>query len=441
MTIPPHLDTASIITGTVSAATATEGALAAIDAGDGDVRAWTVVDAAGARAQAQARDEARARGEPVGLLHGIGVGVKDIVDVAGLPCANGTALDDGRIPQQDAFLVARLRQAGAVVLGKTVSTELAFLAPSITRNPVNLAHTPGGSSAGSAAAVAAGMIPAAIGTQTGGSILRPASYCGVVGFKPSFGAIARTGTLEQSPTLDTLGTLTRTVTDAARLAAALFGDDGLDFASAGPRPQTPDVASFGPSGEPPRFGFITQPPWPEADPELRAAFEAFIAGLDFPCPTLTLPAAFDTALACRDTINNAEMAHHFAAYRDRDQGQLSPEIKAAMASGDSSTGPAFAAAQAQRRVLRSQLGAVFSHTDILLTPAAPGPAPHGFSATGRSVFNGIWTLCGTPAISLPLLTGASGLPIGVQLIGPVGADAALLRAAAWLAKHLGTDIG
>jgi aspartyl-tRNA(Asn)/glutamyl-tRNA(Gln) amidotransferase subunit A len=441
MTNQSHVDIAAIIAGTTTAVSATECALAAIDAADDEVRAWTVVDAAGAKAQAQARDEARARGEPVGLLHGIGVGVKDVVDVAGLPCRNGTVLDDGRIPQQDAYLVTRLRQAGAVVLGKTVSTELAFLAPSVTRNPVNLAHTPGGSSAGSAAAVAAGMVPAAIGTQTGGSILRPASYCGVVGFKPSFGAIARTGTLEQSPTLDTLGTFTRTVTDAARLAAALFGDDGLDFASAGTRPHPPDMDSFGPSNEPLRFGFITQPPWPEADPELRAAFEAFIAGLDFPCPTLTLPAAFDTALASRDTINNAEMAYHLAAYRNRDQGQLSHEIKAAMASGDSSTGPAFVAAQAHRRVLRSWLGAIFSHIDILITPAAPGPAPRGFSSTGRSVFNGIWTLCGTPAISLPLLTSASGLPIGVQLIGPVGTDVSLLRAAAWLAQHLGTDLG
>ena len=233
--------------GALKAADLAEAAIARIEATEPEIRAWAWFDPEFVRAQAKALDAHRATGRPIGPLHGLPVGLKDIIDTARIPTENGTALDAGRVPREDAFVVARLKAAGALILGKTATTELAFFAPAPTRNPANPAHTPGGSSAGSAAAVAAGQTPLAVGTQTAGSVIRPAAFCGVVGFKPSFGAVPRTGILAQSPSLDTVGVFARSVPDAALLAETLYGHDPRDRATApAPPPRLLDIATARP---------------------------------------------------------------------------------------------------------------------------------------------------------------------------------------------------
>lgn len=425
-----------LASGALSAVDVARACIAAIEAKEHVVQAWAWFDPEHALREAEALDRARAAGEPIGPLHGLPVGLKDVIDVAGIPTENGTALDAGRVPQQDSWVAARLKQAGALLLGKTVTAELAYMAPGPTRNPHNPAHTPGGSSSGSAAAVAAGMAPLAVGTQTGGSVLRPASFCGVVGFKPSFGAIPRTGVLETSPTLDTIGVFGRTVEDAALLAEALFGWDAADPATA-PRP-VPRLLAAAQSEPPvrPRLAFVRQPVWDMADAETKAAFLDLAKALSDVCDEVELPAPFAEAMPMRNIVNRAEMAKCLESYEARGRAQLSPQLLAALDEGKRILARDYLAGLAHRRTLNAALQPLFDRYDALLTPASPGPAPEGLASTGSSAFNAIWTYCGTPAISLPRLTARNGLPMGVQLVGRRGEDARLLRTARWLTRRL-----
>ncbi|RMH52332.1 MAG: amidase [Alphaproteobacteria bacterium] len=424
-----------IAAGALSAAELAEAFLARIDAAEPEIRAFAHIDPDHVRAQARALDEWRRRGRPIGPLHGLPVAVKDIIDTARMPTENGTPLDAGRVPAQDAFVVARLRAAGAVILGKTVTTELAFLHPGPTRNPNAPGRTPGGSSSGSAAAVAAGMAPLALGTQTGGSVIRPASFCGVVGFKPTFGAIPRTGVLTQSPSLDTVGVFARGVGDAALIAEALFGHDPADPATQpAPAPRLLDTASAPPPVTP-LLAFVPPPGWDQAAPEMRAAFEELVAFLGQQCETVRLPPAFDEAAALRERINFAEMAKCFHHYERRGADRLSHELRAALEAGKRIPARDYIAALDWPRVLNAGLEEIFHRFDAILTPAAPGPAPEGLDSTGSSIFNGLWTLCGVPCITLPLLETAEGLPMGVQLVARRWDDARLLRTANWLVRH------
>ncbi|HUG61501.1 MAG TPA: amidase family protein, partial [Methylomirabilota bacterium] len=256
-----------------------EANLGRIAAREPEVGAFAFIDPDTARAQAKAVDDYRGTGRPIGALHGLAVGVKDIVDTRDMPTENGTPIDAGRRPGRDATVVQRLRAAGAVVIGKTVTTELAFYQPGKTRNPANLEHTPGGSSSGSAAAVAAGMVPLAIGTQTNGSVIRPASFCGIVGFKPTHGVIPRTGILRQSPPLDTVGVFARTVEDAALLADALAGyDPGDTDTRLLPPPRLLDVATTEPPLTP-TLAFVKTPAWDEAEESTKEGFVELAAAL------------------------------------------------------------------------------------------------------------------------------------------------------------------
>lgn len=401
-----------------------------------DLDAWAWLDSDHIMAQAKASDAYRASGQPLGPLHGLPVGLKDVIDTAGVPTENGTVLDAGRVPEADAFVVSRLKQAGAIIMGKTVTAELAFLGPGPTRNPHNPDHTPGGSSSGSAAAVAAGMVPLAIGTQTGGSVLRPASYCGVVGFKPTFGRIPRTGVLSQSPSLDTVGVFANSVEDAALLAESLFGHDPADPAT-GPTP-TPRLLDAALSEPPvrPSLAFVRQPAWDKADPATRDAFAKLTEVLEEDCDEIDLPDPFADALRLREIINYAEMAKSFHGYANRGADKLSPQMRGALKEGNGILARDYLAAQDGPSILNDGLEAIFDRYDAILTPAAPGPAPVGLQSTGSSMFNGIWTLCGTPAITVPLLQDESGLPMGVQLVGRLGDDARLLRTARWVARRL-----
>lgn len=418
--------------GSVSAVEVVTAHLKRIAETEPTLQAWAWLDGEFALAQARALDDRRKSGAQIGPLHGLPVGVKDVIDVARVPGENGTPIDKGRVPREDAALVARLRAAGAVIMGKTVTTEMAYMQPSKSRNPHDPTRTPGGSSAGSAVAVAAGMVPLAVGTQTGGSVIRPASFCGVVGFKPSFGQIGRTGILPQSPFLDTVGVFARNVTDAALLAEVLAGHDPADPATAPmPAPRLLQVASAAPPVRP-DFALADLPSPPETDPQMRAALDELASLLGDRVARFDLPPAFAEAQAIRTRINQAEMAKFYFGHEKRGRDLMSPQLTEAMDAGKDIPARDYLSALDWRAVLNAGLDRIFDRCDAILCAAAPGPAPAGLDSTGDSAFNGIWTLCGTPVVTLPIFTTDDGLPMGLQLIGRVGDDARLLRTANWL---------
>jgi Asp-tRNA(Asn)/Glu-tRNA(Gln) amidotransferase A subunit family amidase len=416
--------------GAITASDLVEASIARIEAREPEVQAWAWFDADFARKQARALDAHRQAGRAIGPLHGLPVALKDIIDTAKIPTENGCALDKGRVPIRDAAIVERLKAAGAIIMGKTVTTELAFLQAGATRNPHHTAHSPGGSSSGSAAAVADGMVPLAVGTQTGGSVIRPASYCGVTGFKPSFGVIPRTGVLMQSPTLDTLGVFARTPADAALLAQVLFGHDAGDSAtSPEPAPELLKIATSKPPVQP-LFAFVKPPGWEEADPQLHAAFEELCEALGDQVFEVSLPAAFLEAAAIRERINFAEMARYYYRYA-KQMDSLGPRTQEALTKGNAIYARDYLAALDWPDVLFAGLTEIFERCDAVLCPAATGPAPEGLEFTGDAIFNGLWTLTGVPAVTVPAFTAENGLPMGVQMVAARGNDARLLLNAHW----------
>ena len=423
--------------GSLRAAELTEACLSRIAVREPEVQAWACVDADLAMNHAGMLDSYRQTGRPLGPLHGLPVGIKDIIDTQDLPTENGNALDAGRRPSDDAWLVARLRAAGAVILGKTVTTECAYLAPSRTHNPHDAGRTPGGSSSGSAAAVASGMVPFAIGTQTGGSVIRPASFCGVVGFKPSFGLIPRSRVLRTSRSLDTIGTFGRTVEDVALLADVLAGHDAGDPDS---RPiAAPRLLETALSTPPltPQLAFVKTPAWADIDADCAEGFAELAHALGEQCDEVELPGIFGEGATAHRRIMLAEIAHNLRHYYARGSDQLAPQTRSAIEEGRTISADDYLAALDWRDTLYAGLGEVFERYDAIVTPAAPGEAPLGLASTGSAAFNVLWSLMGTPALTLPLLTGANGMPMGVQLVGPRSDDGRLLRTARWLAANLG----
>lgn len=420
---------AAIREGRRSARDVVAACLQAIEARDPDVQAWAHLDRDHALRQADEADRRQARGLPLGALHGVPVGVKDIFDTADFPTEYGSALWAGHRPQRDAAVVARLRAAGAVILGKTVTTEYAYYQPNKTRNPHNPEHTPGGSSSGSGAAVASGMVPAALGSQTNGSVIRPAAFCGVVGFKPSHGTIPRTGGMLLSRTLDTVGVLATAVADAALLVDALAGADGVD-PDAHQAPPNLAASAVRPPARTPRLVFVRTPAWKFIEPESEAAFVKLSDGLG--APEIALGTSFDTCIERHGIVMAAEMTFNFRADDARGRDKLSEPLRKLFERGRGIPAAAYLDAMAARDALYRELEPLFDDYDAILTPSAPGPAPRGLGATGNPAFCSLWTYLGTPAISLPLLKAANGLPIGVQLVGRRGSDAQLLRTAHWL---------
>lgn len=403
---------------------------------DGEVQAWTALDPDYALEQARQRDRHRGSGRACGPLHGLPVGVKDILDTVDFPTENGTPLDAGRRPRQDSRVVSLLREAGAIVMGKTVTTELAVYSPGKTRNPHNAAHTPGGSSSGSAAAVAAGMVPLAVGTQTNGSVIRPAAFCGVCGYKPSHGGISRHGVLKQSPPLDTVGLFARSIEDLALLGDVLQVYDERDPAM---QPQArPRLSAVSESAPPvrPALAMVGTPVWDQAEADMKAAFAELAEVLGGDCDAVTLPSPFERAIEMHRTIMTADLAKSFAPYCERGMEQISPVLRGLIEDGREVLAVDYNRAVEWIEVLNAGLEEIFERYDAIVTPAAPGEAPEGLDATGSPVFCTLWTLCGTPAVSLPLLTGSRGLPMGLQLVGPRGEEARLLRTARWLVGRL-----
>jgi len=401
------------------------------------VQAWTFLDEEHALAQARAADERKRSGEPIGPLHGVPVGVKDIFDTADMPTENGTVLHRGRTPRGDAAAVKSLRAAGAVILGKTVTTECAYFSPGKTRNPHNPEHTPGGSSSGSAAAVAAGMVPLALGSQTNGSVIRPAAFCGVYGFKPTHGLIPRSGVLQLSRTLDHVGIFARGIEDVALLLEQLQGHDEGD-PDTRPRARIPFQALAAEDPPiPPMLAFIKTPHWERADPDSKEAFGELMEALGDRAEEVELFPSAAEAWNWHKTIMEAEMAANLEREWRMGKDKLSGELRSLMERGREL--PALEYQRALRSIapVADSFDELFMERyDAILTPAALGTAPRGLGSTGDPSFCSLWTLLGMPALSVPLMQGANRLPLGVQLVGRRGFDARLMRTARWLVASL-----
>lgn len=392
-----------------------------ISAREAQVRAWAHVDENAALEQARAADRTRGNG----LLHGVPIGVKDLIDTIDMPTEYGSSIYAGHRPAWDAPCVALTRAAGGVVLGKTVTTEFANMHPGKTRNPHNTGHTPGGSSSGSAAAVADFMVPLAFGTQTAGSVIRPASFCGVVGYKPSFGLISRVGVKALSDTLDTVGTMARSVADAAYFAAAVSGRRDLVI-------EKPHAGKL-------RIGLCRTYEWKHALPEMVEALESAATMLGKAGATVSeikLPPTYANLVQAQMDIMFVEEAQALAFERLAHNGALSASLRTTLETGVAITPERYDAAQTLARNCRRALVDVFAGCDVLLAPSAPGAAPAGLDATGDPVFNRMWTLLRTPCVSLPVGTAANGLPVGLQVVGEFGCDAAALKAAHWIHEVL-----
>ncbi|MBM3950310.1 MAG: amidase [Rhodospirillales bacterium] len=407
-----------------------------IAAVDKDVQAWRCLDPEHAMRQAEELDSRRSRGQAVGRLHGIPVGIKDLFDTADYPTEYGSPIYAGHAPRRDAACVASLRAAGAVILGKTVTTEFAYFFPGKTRNPHDPKRTPGGSSSGSAAAVAAIMVPGAIGTQTNGSVIRPASYCGVVGFKPTHGLIPRTGAFLLSRTLDHVGTFARTIEDAALLAEIMAGhdEDDPDTRSVAIPPLAQTAAENPPL--PPRFAFVKTPVWNQAEPTTHAAFAELVNALGDATGEVELPMIAREIVAMHQIVMDVEMARNLHREYEKARDKLSRQMRELLERGRKHLAFDYRRAVDMIEPINATVDAVFDEYDAILTPATTGEAPVGLDATGSPVFCTIWTYLGLPAVTLPLLTGPNGLPVGVQLVGRRGNDARLLRTARWLAATL-----
>jgi Asp-tRNA(Asn)/Glu-tRNA(Gln) amidotransferase A subunit family amidase len=423
----------AVANGETSATDVAKDCLTRISEREPDVGAWTFLDQDFALKQAERLDALRSAGMPTGPLHGVPVGIKDIIDTKAMPTELGSVLNEGRRPSANATLVERLQAAGALVLGKTVTTEFAVYSPGKTRNPHNPSHTPGGSSSGSAAAVAASMVPLAVGTQTNGSVIRPASFCGVVGFKPTHGKISRAGVLPLSRRLDHPGVFARTVEDAALISDVLFGQDPADpDTSSEAHPRLRETA-MGEPPLPPRFAFVRGPYWERADEATREAFEELREFLGDSATEIDLHEEFSKAADYLRTIMYPDLAVALDSWFERGADKISDVLTGMVEEGRGITAMAYNQAVARIDPMNAWLGALLEEYDAVLTPATPGEAPAGLEATGDPIFCSTWSLLGTPAVTLPLMQGENGLPLGVQLVGSRNDDARLLRTARILA--------
>ena len=397
-----------------------EAQLARVRTTDAAVCAWEALDSDYVRREAARWDAGRTPG-PLG---GIGIGVKDIIDTVDLPTTMGSPIFADHRPSSDATCIERIKAAGAFVFGKTVTTPFAFMDPGKTRNPWDPAHTPGGSSSGSAAAVAVGHVTAAIGTQTNGSVIRPAAYCGVIGFKPTLNAIPTQGAFRFSETFDTIGTFTRTVEDAARLASVL-ADPGRIAGTLAPLVGTP------------RFAYLGDFPWIELDCDADDVIEAAVTQLRTHAEVVPvdIPAAWHETKALQRTIMLFEAARNLGNLQTRERARMSPAVNAALDEGRTISATVYEAALAQRERAIAFFTQWLEGFDAILAPSAPGPAPRGLDTTGDPACCTLWSLLGFPAISLPA-GFVERMPIGLQLAAPQGRDDTLLAAAAWCGARL-----
>jgi amidase len=356
----------------------------------------------------------------------------------------GSRIYQTNVPSLSAWVVRRLEALGGLVMGKTVTTEFAYRTPGKTRNPWNPNHTPGGSSSGSAAAVAAGFVPVAIGTQTLGSVIRPAAFCGVVGYKPSFGAISRNGIHPFSPTLDTVGVFARSVADAAWFGACLMGQDNRDEATAIRGPLSTLHVPLEPFSESPRLAVVRTPKWVLATEPQRTHFDECVSRLAAAgglVKEVARPKFFDDAWDNVMVITARDSVKSFASVESRHRIRLSPALQELLDRGHRVTPEQYARAREKRDHYREWLDTMMGRFDAILTIPAAGEAPEGLASTGDPTFNTLWTQAGVPAVTIPSGRGPRGLPLGLQVVGRYRDDERALRVAAWCEAMLGVDMG
>jgi Asp-tRNA(Asn)/Glu-tRNA(Gln) amidotransferase A subunit family amidase len=425
-----------IASGLLSSVDLVQSCLTRIAETDGAIGAWAYLDAEGALAQAAECDRIRKAGLATGPLHGIPVGLKDIIDTVDMPTQRGTPIFAGRQPEQDARIVELLRGAGAVIMGKTVTTELAFVHPNQTRNPHSTDHSPGGSSSGSAAAVGAMHVPLAIGTQTNGSVIRPASFCGTFGFKPTRGVISREGVLQTSVSLDQVGCFGRSLQDVALLTDVIGGYDQRDACSfARPRPAMA-VGANTDAPVTPELAWFNLPFNDRLTPDAREGLEGVLDLLGPQCKRLDVANTLSDLVTVQARIHEYEICQHLAETIDAHWDDLSETLKPVLTRGKKISMAEYQDALAVKASAEEFFANLFTEFDAIIAPSAAGEAPKFGGGTGDPVFCTLWTLAGLPCVTLPLLVGDHGLPIGVQLIGPAEKDDRLLRTAHWLQTHL-----
>jgi Asp-tRNA(Asn)/Glu-tRNA(Gln) amidotransferase A subunit family amidase len=395
----------------------------AITAREKDVAAFATLDLAGAR---RAADDPRLSSLP---LRGLPVGFKDIFDTADLPTQYGSPVYANHRPAADATAVVLTRQAGGIVLGKTVTTQFASLVPSVTRNPRNLAHTPGGSSAGSAAAVAAGMLPLAFGTQTAGSVIRPAAFCGVAAFKPSYRLIPMVGVKDVAWHLDTAGLFGAGVADVAFAAAVILA---REFRVDGAAPAAPRIA------------VARTHLWAKASPAMAKAVESaarIAAAAGAKVADLQLAPIVEDAYEAQFTIQDYENIRALAFEYDRHRERIDPLLRTQLDRATAISADEYDAARRLASRARQLLADAMTDHDVILTPSAPGAAPHGFATTGDPMFNRLWTLMGAPCVNVAGLNDGDGLPLGIQIVGRFGRDHAALGAALFVERAIAKKLG
>ncbi|MDB0036411.1 amidase [Pelagibacteraceae bacterium] len=400
-----------------------------------DVKAWSHFNKKLLLEKAAEADEHRISGKPLGLLHGLPVAVKDIIGTLDMPTECGTTIRKKMTASQDSEVVNLLKIAGAIIMGKTETTELAYFHPGKTTNPHDYKRTPGGSSSGSAAAVAAYMAPLSIGSQTNGSTIRPASYCGVVGYKPSYGLISRYGILKQSDKLDQVGIFGKSVEDVALLAKVLIKKDLFDPSTIHYSAEDMiDVCRKGPLFDP-KFIFYKTKNWKNLDKESQESFEIFIKTFKKNIEVFDTPSYFDDIPKYHKIIHETDMANNFQLYYKKYKKKLSKEMVSAIERGFKNSATEYAEAIDFMKRSYDSYKEVFEDYHGVLTPASSGVAPKGLGNTGSPEFSTVWTYLGLPSISLPLLTGKNDLPLGIQLIGDKYDDLRFLGVASWVEKN------
>jgi len=400
-----------------------------------EVEAWEFFDQELVLAQAKKLDELHQSGKH-GDLHGIPVGIKDIFDTENMPTIDGTEIHKKNPSWNDCTVVSKLKQAGAIIMGKTVTAELAYYSPGKTKNPHDTTRTPGGSSSGSAAAVASHMVPLAVGSQTNGSVIRPASYCGVVGYKPTKGLISRHLVLQISRALDQVGVFANSIEDAALISEQLIGHDKQDpDTSLNPRPKLLAASKQKPPMEP-LLAYVKLPFLNKLDEDVKEGFKEIKDELKGKVDEIELPEGFAGIPDWHKIIMESDMARSFSKEYKKSKNKLSDQIVEAIERGMKYTSVEYNNALSKIDVANTYFNQFFHDYDAILTPSACDEAPKGLKSTGNPIFCTIWTYCGMPCISLPLLKGKSGLPVGVQLVSSLFDDERLFRNASWLTSKI-----
>lgn len=418
-----------------------ESLLSQYDSLEPSLNAWVYLDRKALLADAQQKQEELEKGVNVGPLHGVPIGLKDIYYTAGIPTTACSKVYEGFVPEYDATTVTLLKNAGAIMMGKTVTTEFACMDPSPTKNPWNPAHTPGGSSSGSAVAVATRMCPAALGSQTVGSVLRPASYNGVVGFKPTFGRVSRYGVIPVSWSLDHVGWMARSVEDAALLMQVMAVADPNEPITVG-LPADDFMAGLA-SPSAPRIGLIRRFFYDNSDEETRKHTDGIVDQLSRAGATIEeipLPDSIDTAMEDQRTIMAVEGAAFHQPMYERQSQDYQPKLREMLRQGLATDGQTYSRALERRQQFTAEMQALAGKADVLLTPSTPTPALPDITNTGNTMFQGPWTSCGLPVITIPSGLAASGLPFGIQLASAPFSEPKLLAAARWCENVLGVEL-